>query len=190
MPPKTRIPRERVEEAAFEIAREKGMSAITATGVAERLRCSTQPVYWWFGTMDSLKAAVRRRAGERYKSFLFQPVENVPRYKAAGINYIRFAKEERELFRILFMSETKAVPILESTLDENKEELLGIIRMQTGLDDIRANRLYTAMWIFTHGIAVMLAPGAAAFSEREIGEMLTDAYRGFLCRFRGREEIS
>lgn len=132
MPPKTRIPRERVEEAAFEIAREKGMSAITATGVAERLRCSTQPVYWWFGTMDSLKAAVRRRAGERYKSFLFQPVENVPRYKAAGINYIRFAKEERELFRILFMSETKAVPILESTLDENKEELLGIIRMQTG----------------------------------------------------------
>ena len=71
MPPKTRIPRERVEEAAFEIAREKGMSAITATGVAERLRCSTQPVYWWFGTMDSLKAAVRRRAGERYKSFVF-----------------------------------------------------------------------------------------------------------------------
>ena len=114
----------------------------------------------------------------------------MPLYKAAGINYIRFAKEERELFRILFMSETKAVPILESTLDENKEELLGIIRMQTGLDDIRANRLYTAMWIFTHGIAVMLATGAAAFSEREIGEMLTDAYRGFLCRFRGREEIS
>ena len=77
MPPKTRIPRERVEEAAFEIAREKGMSAITATGVAERLRCSTQPVYWWFGTMDSLKAAVRRRAGERYKSFLFQPVDHL-----------------------------------------------------------------------------------------------------------------
>ena len=44
MPPKAKITREMIVDAAFAIAREAGAETINARTVAERLKCSTQPV--------------------------------------------------------------------------------------------------------------------------------------------------
>ncbi len=44
MPPKAKITREMIVEAAFEIARNEGVENINARTVSEKLSCSTQPV--------------------------------------------------------------------------------------------------------------------------------------------------
>lgn len=188
MPPKTKITKEQVESAAYEIARKRGLKAVTAKALAVRLRCSTQPIYWSCGTMEAIRSAVLARANEEYRRRLFSPIAGIPAYKAAGLNYIKFAAEEGELYRMLFLSDRKGdLSILESTLDENKGVLVAMIRNQTDLTEEKANELYAYMWIFSHGIATMVAAGAAQFSPGTIGKMLTDAYQGFLCRLGGRE---
>ena len=51
MPPKMRITKEMVVEAAVEIARQSGYENINARTVAGQLSCSTQPVMYHFATI-------------------------------------------------------------------------------------------------------------------------------------------
>ena len=55
--------------------------------------------------MDELRADVDRAAYELYREYLATGAKrsDVPKYKAFGLAYIEFAKEEPELFRLLFM---------------------------------------------------------------------------------------
>ena len=41
-------------------------------------------------------------------------------------------------------------------------------------------KLYTHMWIYSHGIAVLLATEMCTFSESEISDMLTSVFVGLL----------
>ena len=62
MPAVRRISRDAIVDAAVEVLREGGFSAVNARSVAKKLGCSTQPIYSSFQNMDELKAALRARA--------------------------------------------------------------------------------------------------------------------------------
>ena len=57
MPPKTRITKDMIVNAAVEVAKQSGYENINARTVAERLHCSTQPVMYHFSTIDAMKRA-------------------------------------------------------------------------------------------------------------------------------------
>jgi len=57
----------------------------------------------------------------------------------------------------------------------------------SGLSREKVKKLYLEMWIFTHGIAVMLATKIADFTEEEISGMLTDAFMGIKNKLKGEE---
>ncbi len=61
MPPKNKISKEAIVEAAFIIAEEEGFSGITARKVAKRLGCSVAPIYVNFTTINDLIEAVIMR---------------------------------------------------------------------------------------------------------------------------------
>ncbi len=61
MPPKTKFNKENIIEAAFEIAKENGFSAITARSVAKRLGSSVAPIYVNFETIENLIESVVQR---------------------------------------------------------------------------------------------------------------------------------
>ena len=46
MPPKAKITKEMIIDAAFEITRESGIEAVNARTISEKLGCSTQPVMY------------------------------------------------------------------------------------------------------------------------------------------------
>ena len=48
MPPKTRITKEMIINAGFEIVRFDGVEALNARNIASKLSCSTQPVMYCF----------------------------------------------------------------------------------------------------------------------------------------------
>ena len=62
MPPKPKITKEMIVDAAFEIARKTGAENINARTVAERLECSTQPIMYHFATIEELKKAAYAKA--------------------------------------------------------------------------------------------------------------------------------
>ena len=99
MPPKAKITKDMIINAAFEVARETGADNINARAVAKRLDCSTQPVMYHFATIAELKKAVYEKADRYHTEFLMKidkPQKGV--MLGIGLNYIRFAIEEPHLF--------------------------------------------------------------------------------------------
>ena len=67
MPPKVKVTKEMVLNAAFEITRAEGIEAVNAKNVAAYLKCSTQPVMYNFATIEEQKLAVLDQAFEYMK---------------------------------------------------------------------------------------------------------------------------
>lgn len=55
MPPKPKISKDMLIDAAFAVARETGAENINARTVSKKLNCSTQPVMYHFATIEALK---------------------------------------------------------------------------------------------------------------------------------------
>lgn len=95
--------------------------------------------------------------------------------------YIRFAKEEKELFRLLFMRDRS-----EETITEERQEAAEFVELlacRTGLDKETAYFFHLEMWIFVHGIATMVATSYLDWGEETVSQVLTDAYLGWFPGF-------
>jgi hypothetical protein len=90
--------------------------------------------------------------------------------------YIRFAKEEKELFKLLYMRDRSGELIPETT--EQTEKMESIVHNNTGLNGADAKLFHLEMWAYVHGIATMFATGFLNLEWELVGKMLTDAYQG------------
>lgn len=180
MPPKVKIAREHIINTAVHIVRNNGADAINARVIAKALHCSTQPVFSNFSTMEELHRTVMDVADSLYQEYTKNEIESgkYPKYKATGMAYIRFAKEERELFKLLFMRNRSAekIPAL-------SKEISDIVQDSTGLDRNSAERFHLEIWAFVHGIAAMIATNYLELDMGLVSEMLTDAYYGMKTRY-------
>lgn len=188
MPPKVKVTKEDIINAAAHVIRENGASALNARAVAARLGASTQPIFSHYHTMEALRADVISYANELYQSFLQRDMTSgeYPVYKASGIAYIRFAREEKELFKLLFMRDRSREEIPQN-LDEVKP-ILQIIQKNTGLSEQDAFLFHLEMWVYVHGIATMIATSYLEWNGDMISKMLTDSYEGLKARYCGKEE--
>ncbi len=185
MPPKVKVTKDDIIRAAFEIVREQGEDALNARNVASMLECSTQPIFSNFTSMEEVRYAVICKADAMYASFMKEVTDSglYPPYKASGMSYIRFAAEEKELFKLLYMRDRSDEKIPEtSDLDE---QMYGMVSSNTGLDTDTARLFHLEMWAFVHGIAAMLATGFLTLDTELISRMLTDAYQGLRKQFEG-----
>ena len=100
MPPRIKVTKENIIHTAMEIVREQGADALNARTIAAELGCSTQPIFSNFATMDQLRLAVAAKATTLYEEYMGREIASgkYPVYKSSGMAYIRFAKEEKELF--------------------------------------------------------------------------------------------
>lgn len=183
MPPKFRYTREEMIAAALELVRQGGKDALTARALGAKLGCSAKPIFGLFRNMEELEGEVIAAADAYYQKYLVQKMQEgqYPPYKASGMAYIRFSKEERELFRLLFMRDRSG-----EIIGENLEEirpLLDLIRKNTGLSEREAYLFHLEMWIYVHGIATMLATSYLEWDAEFISNTLTDSYQGLRHRF-------
>ena len=178
MPPKVKVTKEDIINAAVEIVRDGGASSINARTLAAVLNCSTQPVFSNFATMDELRLAVVEKADILCQEYMSREIERgeYPAYKASGMAYIRFAKEEKELFKLLYMRDRSEEFIPETT--EQIDQMEAIVHDNTGLsgDDVKVFHL--EMWAYVHGIATMFATGFFDLKWELVSKMLTDSYQG------------
>lgn len=178
MPPKIKVTKDDIVNAALQIVRIHGAQAINARALATMLGCSTQPIFSNFATMDDLHLAVAQRADSLYREYQQKEISSnqYPVYKANGMAYIRFAKEEQELFKLLYMCDGSGAPIPdEADLFYSMKEL---VHHNTGLDNAGATLFHLEMWAYVHGIATMFATGYLDLDWELVSKMLTDSYLG------------
>lgn len=178
MPPKIKVTKEDVINAAVEIVRNSGSQAINARTIASVLNCSTQPVFSNFATMDELRLAIVEKADILCQEYMQREIESgeFPAYKANGMAYIRFAKEEKELFKLLYMRDRSRESIPEGS--ELSDKMESIVQNNTGLSGADAKLFHLEMWAYVHGIATMFATGFFDFDWELVSKMLTDSYQG------------
>lgn len=187
MPPKVKITKEEIIKTAVELVRVSGEGALNARAIAASLNCSTQPIFSNFATMEELQEATVNAAYEIYLQFLQNEAKSgkYPQYKSFGMAYIRFAKEEKELFKLLFMCDRKGKK-LTPTLDF--EASIDLIMNANGVTRETATRMHLEMWTCVHGIGTMLATSFLTIEWELISDMLTDVYQGIRARHVSEEQ--
>lgn len=181
MPPKIRITRNDIINKTIEIIRENGIEAVNARSIAKALNCSTQPIFSNFASMEDLQNEVLSSAYGVYRSFLEKEVkdEKYPKYKAFGMAYIRFAKEEKELFKFLFMRDRSEEDLSPSP---DFEESVQMIMKANDLTHERAMLFHLELWSCVHGIGTMLATSFLPLEWDRISDMISDMYKGLVAR--------
>ena len=185
MPPSAKITKEDIVRAAVDIVRKGGEAALNARTLAAAMDCSTQPIFSNFSSMEELRRAVIDAADALSQSYMHweQQSGKYPVYKATGMAYIRFAKEEANLFKLLYMRDRAFEHIPAKT--DFHDQVSNMVQSSTGLDGENAQLFHLEMWIWVHGIAAMVATGYLDLDYELISRMLTDTYQGLKIRFEG-----
>ncbi len=183
MPPKNKFTKEEIVNAALMLVRTQGMEALTARSLAQALGASAKPIFGLFENMQDLTSQVLCAADGVYRGYLQAAIADtsLPPYKASGMGYIRFAKEDPHLFKWLFMRDRTGEALAEDR--EAVRPQLDMIMAKTGMDEDKAYLFHLEMWLYVHGIATMIATGYLNWDMDFVSKALTDAYLGLTHRF-------
>lgn len=183
MPPKAKFTREQITEAALELIRERGAEALTARALGNALGSSACPIFTVFENMEEVREAAIQAARTVYKEYVNRGLKDTPAFKGVGTQYILFAVNEPNLFRLLFMTEQNTIPNFDGILpmiDESYEQILASIITGYDVEHAAAVRLYRHLWIYMHGIAAMCVSKICSFMPDEISGMMTDVFKSLL----------
>ncbi|MBE5787796.1 MAG: TetR/AcrR family transcriptional regulator [Clostridiales bacterium] len=188
MPPTARITKQAILSAGIALIREQGPDALNARTLAARLNCSTQPIFSNFPSMDALRLSLVAQAEALYQACIEAEIaqHRYPPYKASGMAYIRFAQEEPQLFRLLYMRDRSREE--EGIKDHLTPQMIGMVQENTALDAANAGLFHLEMWAFVHGLAVLCATNFCPIDEESLSHMITDVFQGLKKRHECKEE--
>ena len=174
MAPRNKFSRDEMIEKAVQVVRKQGIGALTAKSLANELGVSTQPVFTCSHTIEEVRREVVNAAKILYDDYVKEGLCNDIPFLGFGMHYIRFAKEEPELYRLLFLSK-----------DQNEgnsafEEMNASLELVTDsmqetyhIDAKTAERYFRDMWLVVHSLATLIVTGACPYTDQEIGRILT-----------------
>ena len=178
VPAARKVSKDEIIDAAVEVLRDGGFSAVNARSVARKLGCSTQPIYFSFQSMDELKAAMSERAirmhTRRVRDSLRAHEGNDSRYSSYGMGFVRFAAEEKQLFRWLYLESHQLGPYQNDVL---LPEIIAVIVEEFGYSEEVARRFHQDMTYFTYGLAILANTDHLHLTETELREAFRREFR-------------
>ena len=181
MPPKTRITKDMIINAAVEVVKQRGYEKINARTVSEQLHCSTQPVMYHFSTIDAMKRAAYARVDQMHTEYMMTVSPQCDPLLGIGLNYIRFAVEEPQLFRFLFQSGyAQEHSMLEMIDSEELVPILAAMQEGAGLPMKQTKQVFLTVALFTHGYASIIANNGLEYDEKLVAKHLEQTWNGAL----------
>ena len=169
-------------EAALNIIRRDGKAALSARRVAEEADCSTQPIFRMYKSMNALVDDLFIRCVDFFTEYFEESIKDgtdAP-FVDFGIAYVSFAREEPNVFRILFLEENRVGISMYDILNGGKK---GFVRNEIGklkgLKREMAQNVFMKIWLFLHGMACMELGADFDLSEEDTRSMLRDVFSGF-----------
>lgn len=172
MAPKNKFTRDEMVEAALRVVRAKGIDGLTAKTLADELGTSTQPVFTAFGSMDAVRREVYAAAVRVYDGYTNTGLKEKIPFFGVGMQYVRFAREEPELYRLLFLTRTQeysAIKSMEHLRELVRPTLMKIYHITAAEADI----YFRDLWFVVHSLSTLIVTGDCSYSDGEIGQILT-----------------
>lgn len=172
MAPKNKFTKEEMIEAALRVVQKKGIDSLTAKTIADELGTSTRPIFTSFGSMDEVKQAVYEAAVRVYDSYTEAGLKEKIPFLGVGKSYIRFAQEEPELYRLLFLTRTPEYSAIKSMRHLQtlvRPSLMNIYHITAEEADL----YFRDLWLVAHSLSTLIVTGDCPYSDQEIGQILT-----------------
>lgn len=194
MPPKPKITKDLILNAALDITRETGFETVNARSIAGKLQCSTRPIFTCYKNMDEMKTEFLDYAFEYYNRYVenYKKSENTKACLLFPLSYIKFAKEETNLFRLLFINDmdldmTEANDFYRELGNAEKAEAFS---QMIGAEPEWGKEIFLDLFLYSHGIAVLTATGKLSFDSRNLEKMLQNFLSAYVNQKKERAEIS
>ena len=169
MPPKVKFQKEDIIKAALNVTRKNGIDAVTAREVAREIQVSVGPIFTWFDKMDDLKAEVYDLAKVLYRDYIENGLKEPIPFLGIWHQYMAFARNEPELYRLLFLSRPDnvsggAVDALRFSQDMARESLMRIYNM----DAFTADCFFRDIWLVAYSFATLIVTGDCPYTDEEM----------------------
>ena len=172
MPKQMVFTKEIVLNTTYELVKKEGMESINARRIAKELNSSVHPIFRHFKDMEELKEAVYEKIYAKYRENMLSGANEDKAYKKMGLSYIKFAKDYPEFFKIIFMQKTNLNAEKFIMADSAGDAIIKAGQKLTNLSFEEQKQFHKKVWIFTHGIACLVATKTIEFTDEEIRELL------------------
>ena len=169
MPPSVKFRKEEIVRAALNVARQKGIDAVTAREVARELRVSVGPIFTWYDTMDQLRCDVYGQAKAQYRAYIERGLAEPIPFLGVWRQYLSFAREEPQLYRLLFLTPPGnvsggAMEALRFSQDLARESLMRVY----GMDAATADCFFRDLWLVAFSFATLIVTDECPFTMEQM----------------------
>jgi hypothetical protein len=172
-----------IVEAAFQVVRKQGRKKLSARTIAKELNASTMPIYSTISSMKDLETKIGQKFTELLLEYCSTPwTGNLLVDMSFG--YVRFAKDEKELFRIMFLADEpsefadykRATPTVFQILATRLKEEPAFKE----LDEEKIHYITQNIEIIIHGLACLINYGRLPNDSDEYVQQYLEEVSAFL----------
>lgn len=175
---KTQISKDIILQKGLELLIRDGYSSVNIKTLSKEIGCSTQPIVWHFDNMDGLREALVQKALYYANQKLTSRAENyIEAFLQIGFAYVNMAFDEPNLFRFIYMGESKLYyrggfgSIL---TDDGNASLIDGLSQYLHTDKNEIGKFVQRMVVYTHGIASLIAVGVLQSTKEEVYKMILE----------------
>ncbi|MDO4537271.1 MAG: hypothetical protein Q4B54_03840 [Coriobacteriales bacterium] len=175
MPPSIKFSRKEIVRSAVKITRTGGIGSLTARALATELGSSTRPIFTYFDSMSSVRREVFLAAKDCYRSYVEQGLSEPIPFLGVGLSYVRFAREEPELYKLLFLEKPDdagggAIESLAFSQDLVRESLMHIYQM----DSEQADCYFRDLWLIAFAFATLIVIDDCPYTDEQMAEVFSE----------------
>ena len=185
MPRQPQFSKEDIVAAGLRIVRHSGFEAVSARALGKELGTSSSPMFTMFKDMNEVLEAIRTAAEKSFVARMDGVTGYFPAFKEFGLRLVAFAKEESNVFQMLFLGKDARPEIAESMA----RECLGSVGQGYGLSSEQAEVLFRQMWPVACGIAALCIKHPEDFPEEEVSKTLSYHFSGIMSIIKSGKEI-
>ena len=181
--------REEIIEEAYNLVKEDGVDHLTARELGKRLDSSSKIIFGSFKNMDDLKEEVIEYGYSKYSEKMKEALRST-RYKgyiSCGLAYISIAKEEPNIFKMLFMRDTTNERKVYT--DSSINLIYEIISSRGNITIEEAKDVTNRYWFVMHGIATSIATNFMNLDDEYIIELLKDNFESIIKNIKEKKGI-
>ncbi|MGN0160973.1 MAG: TetR/AcrR family transcriptional regulator [Lachnospiraceae bacterium] len=181
MPPKPKYQKNQIIDAAYEMTREKGIDSVVARAVGKRLGTSSSPIFTVYSSMEEVRVDVRELAKRKFMEYMDGVTECQYSCKEFGMRWVRFAVEEPNLYRLLFLSGGTKNAAYNSFTGEFKtiyQQMMQEVKKDYDLEESAAENLLNQVVIHANGLATFYISDVGKFSEKLVDSSLNSVFVG------------
>lgn len=174
----TEVTREAVIKKAVVMVDKLGWEKINARSLAKELKISTKPLYRMFDGMEEITSEVYKEIYKQYDEFITSRVDNKNALVTLCVAYVEFAKKYKNLFISLFLSDNLKWNSVDDVLNEkwNQGAIINLVNKQ-GYTFESAKQLFMHVWLYSNGLATLLATNHIKLEDKEIITRIVKIYK-------------